>query len=100
MSDYHGKYHAYIGNAKKYERRYMGIKMGNDGISIWQLIILIIILIPLIQFLASSRSHGVAKFGWSLAVLFFTWLGCIVFLIVTQSAKDAQAAGSSKSRNA
>ncbi|OMH38352.1 hypothetical protein BGP75_06775 [Motiliproteus sp. MSK22-1] len=59
------------------------------GISIWQLIILLIILLPIIHVILSSRSHGGAKFGWFLAVFIFSWLGYIVYLIVTQPAKDS-----------
>ena len=63
--------------------------MGLGGISIWQLLIIFLILFPLIHVLASGRSHGGAKFGWFAAVFLFSWLAYIVFLIVTQSAKDA-----------
>ena len=65
--------------------------MGLGGISIWQLLIILLILLPIIHVLVSSRSHGGAKFGWFLAVFLFSYLGYIVFLIVTQSTKDAQA---------
>ncbi len=61
-----------------------------SGISIWQLLIIFFILFPLIHVLASSRSHGGAKFGWFAAVFLFSWLAYIAFLIVTQPAKDAQ----------
>lgn len=64
--------------------------MGIVGISIWQLLILILILLPMIHVLVSSRSRGGAKFSWFLAVFIFSWLGYIVFLIATQSAKDSQ----------
>jgi|TARA_R110001583_G_C5359137_1_gene381372 uncharacterized membrane protein len=64
--------------------------MGMGGVSIWQLLIIIMLLIPIIHVLVSNRSHGGAKFGWFLAVFIFSWLGYIVFLIVTQSTKDAQ----------
>lgn len=66
--------------------------MGMGGISIWSLLIIILIFFPMIHVLVSSRSHGGAKFGWFLAVFIFSWLGYIVFLIVTQSVKNAQAA--------
>jgi hypothetical protein len=55
------------------------------GISIWHL--LLIMVLPLIHVILSSRSHGGAKFGWSLAVVFFPILGYIIYLIVTQPAK-------------
>ncbi|WP_036234038.1 PLDc N-terminal domain-containing protein [Marinobacterium litorale] len=63
--------------------------MGFGGISVWQLIILIAVFAPAIHVLVSERSHGGAKFGWFLAILFFSWVGYIVFLIVTQSTKDS-----------
>lgn len=65
------------------------------GISIWQLLIVLILFMPVIHVLVSNRSHGGAKFGWFLAVFFFSWLGYIVFLIVTQPAKDRASANSS-----
>lgn len=70
-----------------------GKVMGFTGTSVWQLLIILltlfIILFPLIHVLASDRSHGGAKFGWFAAVFLFSWLAYIVFLIVTQPAKDA-----------
>ena len=44
--------------------------------------------VPLIWVLSSSRSRGGAKFGWFLVVLFFSWVGLAVFLIVTQSQRN------------
>lgn len=66
--------------------------MEPSGISIGQLLIvpLIVVVLPLIHVIISSRSHGGAKFGWSLAVLFFPLLGYIIYLIVTQPAKQTQ----------
>ena len=58
------------------------------GISIWHL--LLIMVLPLIHVILSNRSHGGAKFGWSLAVVFFPLLGYIIYLIVTQPAKTVQ----------
>ncbi|WP_369413466.1 PLDc N-terminal domain-containing protein [Alishewanella maricola] len=58
------------------------------GISIWHF--LIIMVLPLIHVILSSRSHGGAKFGWSLAVVFFPLLSYIIYLIVTQPAKRVQ----------
>ncbi len=67
--------------------------MGFTGISVWQLLIILliffIVVFPLIHVFASGRSHGGAKFGWFAAVFLFSWLAYIVFLIVTQPAKDA-----------
>ena len=57
-------------------------------ISIWHL--LLIMVLPLIHVILSSRSHGGAKLGWSLAVVFFPLLGYIIYLIVTQPAKKAE----------
>ncbi len=58
------------------------------GVSIWQLIIILFLFVPLIHVVFSSRSHGGAKFGWFLGVLFFSWLAYIVFLIITQKTVD------------
>lgn len=58
------------------------------GISLWQLIVILLLFVPLIHVLVSSRAHGGAKVGWLLAVLFFSWLAYIAFLIVTQKALD------------
>lgn len=70
--------------------------MGFGGTSIWQLlivfVIIFVILLPPIHVLVSSRSHGGAKFGWFAAVLLFSWLAYIAFLIATQPAKDATSA--------
>ena len=62
--------------------------MGFGGISIWHL--LIVLALPLLHVVISSRSHGGAKLGWSLAVIFFPLLGYIIYLIVTQPAKEAE----------
>jgi hypothetical protein len=60
--------------------------------------IFIIFFVPIIWVLVSSRSHGGAKFGWFIVVLFFSWLGLAVFLIITQSSKiDKPRIGSSSS---
>lgn len=53
-------------------------------------IVLIVTIGPLIHILASSRSHGGAKFGWFVAYLFFSWIAYIVFLIVTQKNVDRE----------
>jgi putative effector of murein hydrolase LrgA (UPF0299 family) len=58
------------------------------GVSVFQLGILLFLFVPMIHVVFSSRSHGGAKFGWFLAVLFFSWLAYIVFLIVTQKTID------------
>jgi hypothetical protein len=49
------------------------------------LIVAFVYLTPILWVLLSSRSHGGAKLGWFLVVLFFSWLGLAVFLIVTQA---------------
>ena len=64
--------------------------MNNDqilGLSITLMILFVIYLVPIIWVLVSSRSHGGAKFGWFILVLFFSWLGVAAFLIVTQAPK-------------
>jgi membrane protein implicated in regulation of membrane protease activity len=57
------------------------------ALSIALLILFIVYLLPIIWVLVSGRSHGGAKFGWFIVVLFFSWLGVAVFLIVTQAPK-------------
>ena len=51
-------------------------------------IFFLIIGIPVIWVLLSSRSHGGAKFGWFIVTLFFSWIGLAVFLIATQATKN------------
>jgi hypothetical protein len=73
-------------------RQHMGFR------SIWQdpsfvallvlLIVAFVYLTPVLWVLLSSRSHGGAKLGWFLVVLFFSWLGLAVFLIVTQALRN------------
>ncbi|MCH9742087.1 MAG: hypothetical protein K0U21_02655 [Proteobacteria bacterium] len=50
--------------------------------------VLLLLFFPMLHVLVSARSHGGAKFGWLLAMLFFSWLAYIVFLIVTQKNID------------
>jgi hypothetical protein len=52
------------------------------------LAILSVFLTPILWVLLSSRSRGGAKFGWLMIVLFFSWLGFAVFLIVTQTSRN------------
>lgn len=59
------------------------------GISIFQLLILIIIFAPIVHVLTSERSHGGANFGWFLAVIFFSLIGYMFFLIMTQPDKKS-----------
>jgi len=49
---------------------------------------LAVLLAPIIWVLASSRSHGGAKFGWFIVVVLFSWLGLAAFLIVTQAPRN------------
>ena len=51
-------------------------------------VVLFIYLTPVLWVLLSSRSRGGAKLGWFLVVLFFSWLGLAVFLIVTQAQRN------------
>ncbi|MFM6993010.1 MAG: hypothetical protein ACKOWD_17430 [Rhodoferax sp.] len=48
-------------------------------------IIFTVYVLPIIWVLASGRSHGGAKFGWFIVVVFFSWLGFAVFLTFTQA---------------
>ncbi len=50
--------------------------------------VLLLLFFPMLHVLVSARSHGGAKFGWLLAMLFFSWLAYIVFVIVTQKNID------------
>lgn len=59
------------------------------GLTVWQLLVLLVIVWPALHVIFSSRSHGGAKFGWLLAVILFPLLAYIVFLIVTQRPKEA-----------
>lgn len=58
------------------------------GPSFSQLLIILIILgsflIPLFLTIFSKRARGAEKFGWSILVLFTSWIGYAAFLIVTQ----------------
>ncbi len=54
------------------------------GISIWQLLILVMILLPLALTLFSGRAKGSGKVGWVILVFFISWPGYAIFLIVTQ----------------
>jgi hypothetical protein len=56
--------------------------------TLFVIVLFLILLFPLFHVLISIRSHGGAKFGWFLAVFFFSWLAYIVFLIVTQKNAD------------
>lgn len=70
-------------------------KEERDSANTWIAIILLVfaavLLLPIVWVLFSSRSHGGAKFGWFLVVVFFSWLGFAVFLILTQKPRDAPA---------
>jgi uncharacterized membrane protein YhaH (DUF805 family) len=64
--------------------------MDSFGVWHWTILLLVLVLtfVPFMWVLASSRSHGVAKFGWFALVFFFSWLGLIAFLIATQSSRN------------
>lgn len=53
------------------------------GISIWQLIIIVLLLIvgvlPWVMALASKKASGSVKFIWFLSSFFFSWIGYIVY---------------------
>lgn len=59
------------------------------GISLWQLVILLMILslsmLPLLLLALSSRVHGMTKLGWLMVVACTSWLGLGVFFISTSS---------------
>ncbi|WP_299948502.1 hypothetical protein [uncultured Microbulbifer sp.] len=56
--------------------------MGVGGISIWQLIILFLLVFPLVHVAISKKVSGWSKFFWLVAVLIFSWLAYIVFLLM------------------
>jgi hypothetical protein len=64
------------------------------SVSIFQLVILIVLLAPMVHVVVSDRSHGGAKAGWFLVVMLFSLLGYAVFLIVTQKNKQSSARAS------
>jgi hypothetical protein len=75
-------------------RKYGGSPSFWQDPSFWVLLTLLIVaflyLTPVIWVLFSGRSRGGAKLGWFLVVLFFSWLGLAVFLIVTQALRNRQ----------
>jgi hypothetical protein len=61
--------------------------MGNEvfGVSLAVLLVLFVIYwLPVIWVLASNRTNGVMKFAWFIVTLFFSWVGLIAFLLLTQ----------------
>jgi hypothetical protein len=75
-------------------RKYRGAPSFWQDPSFWALLTLLIVaflyLTPVVWVLLSGRSRGGAKLGWFLVVLFFSWLGLAVFLIVTQALRSRQ----------
>lgn len=58
------------------------------GISIFQLLMVFVIfgsflLIPLLLTLFSKRARGAQKAGWVILVIFTSWIGYAVFLILS-----------------
>lgn len=76
--------------AEVHEKRTRPVKADSsvDSFQLALLILLAVFLLPIVWVLFSSRSHGDAKLGWFVVVLFFSWLGFAVFLIVTQSSRN------------
>ncbi|HBV76931.1 MAG: hypothetical protein ACTJGW_15635 [Vibrio casei] len=58
------------------------------SITLWQILLVILTWFPAVHVLISKRSHGGAKFAWFLITAFTSWIGYVVFLIVTQKNKD------------
>jgi len=50
----------------------------------YQLLLVVVMLIPALHVIGSPRSEGGAKVGWLLLMLFFSWLAYPFFLIITQ----------------
>jgi len=55
------------------------------------LVIILIAFVPPILVVSSKRVHGGAKFGWFIGAVVFSWIGYIVFMIVTSKGKDTKA---------
>jgi hypothetical protein len=72
--------------------------VATSGHALWQeatpfvilFTILFVLFAPIVWVLASSRSHGGAKFGWLIVALLFSWLGLAVFLIATQATRNRE----------
>ncbi|HPG39382.1 MAG TPA: hypothetical protein PLP19_01050 [bacterium] len=47
------------------------------------MIILLVIFFPPILVLVSKRANGSKKYGWLLITLFLSWLGYLLFLLIT-----------------
>ncbi|MGO2324359.1 hypothetical protein [Vibrio casei] len=58
------------------------------SLSLWKIFIIVLVWFPAVHVLISKRSHGGSKFAWFLITAFTSWIGYVVFLIVTQKNKD------------
>jgi len=54
------------------------------------LVIFLIAFVPPILVLSSKRAHGGAKFGWFIGAVVFSWIGYIVFMMVTSKDKETK----------
>lgn len=66
--------------------------MGINGVSMWQLLVIVILfayVIPMIHVAVSNRSDGLIKFAWCSAVFLFSLLAYIPFLLVTNNKERA-----------
>lgn len=54
------------------------------GISIFQLLLVLCVFMPILLTVFSNRAKGAEKFGWVILVVCFLWVGYAVFLIATK----------------
>ena len=62
--------------------------MGIGGFGITGVLILLLWVLPIIHVIISDRSRGPARFLWFVAVLIFSWVGYIVYLLATRRPKS------------
>ena len=63
--------------------------MGLGGISIWQLIIILLMFMPSIIVLFSKRVSGWRKFGWFLVASAMWVIGLVLFFLLTKKPDDS-----------
>lgn len=57
------------------------------SMSLFHLLTILVVWFPAVHVLISKRSHGSSKFAWFLITAFTSWIGYVIFLIVTQKNK-------------
>ena len=51
--------------------------------------IVILIIVPIVLVLVSSRVEATGKILWSIAMFFFSWLAYIIFILTTKKPEQA-----------